>query len=80
MGVPHNGRMGMFTQKPEEDPMDWTGLPSEPLERAETDLLNTSPAADPLALGLGLGGTTSSIAFPIPSVAPEVSTDSGSAE
>ena len=57
----------MFTQKPEEDPMDWTGLPSEPVERAETDLLSVAPASDPLALGLGFGVATTSIALPLPS-------------
>lgn len=40
----HNGPMGLFTQRPEE-PSEWGGLPSEPLEPANPiDRLGEGPA------------------------------------
>jgi len=45
----HNGPMGLFTQRPEE-PSEWGGLPSEPLEP-------TNPV-DRLGEGPALGGWT----------------------
>ncbi|WP_347345762.1 hypothetical protein [Microbacterium sp.] len=54
--------MGMFTQRP-EDPTEWAGLPSEPLEpRSAADRLADAPS---ISL-LGESGTAVSIAIPMP--------------
>jgi hypothetical protein len=69
--------MGLFQHRPEEEENQWA-LPSEPLERPESEVLSTAPVVDPLALGLGLdtGGSVSSIAFPVAPPAPDaVSTE-----
>lgn len=62
--------MGLFQQKPEEQENQWV-LPSEPLERSETDVLGSAPVVDPLSIGLGAeaSGDLSSVLF---SVAPPV--------
>lgn len=62
--------MGLFQQKPEEQENQWV-LPSEPLERPESDLLDTAPVVDPLSIGLGAetSGDLSSVLF---TVAPPV--------
>ncbi|MGN8026583.1 hypothetical protein [Microbacterium sp. 22242] len=69
--------MGMFTQKPEE-PTEWAGLPSEPLDRDEATDLPEPPALDPFGLGLGTGtnvvipvrpdaiGSGSPVSIPVP--------------
>ncbi len=57
--------MGMFQQRREDEENQWAGLPSEPLERGAADALDTPPAVDPLSIGLGLGGDTTSIVFPV---------------
>jgi hypothetical protein len=62
--------MGLFASRPEE-PEEWAGLPSEPLDRShETDLDAEAPAAD--ALTLGLGSSLDSIEIPVPPAAPSV--------
>ncbi|MFK3677035.1 hypothetical protein ACI2IP_04855 [Microbacterium sp. NPDC090218] len=64
--------MGLFQQKPEEEENQWV-LPSEPLERSEAEVLGTTPAVDPLSLGLGFGATSSvsSIVFPVAPPPPD---------
>lgn len=64
--------MGLFQQKSEDEENQWV-LPSEPLERSEAEVLGTTPAVDPLALGLGFGATSSvsSIVFPVAPPAPD---------
>ncbi|OAN37330.1 hypothetical protein [Microbacterium sp. H83] len=58
--------MGLFQHRPEEQENQWK-LPSEPLERSESEVLETSPTVDPLSLGMGLesGGSVTSIVFPV---------------
>ena len=56
--------MGMFSQK-QEEPGEWAALPAEPFDRDPTDVLPEPPAADPLALGLGVT-TAGSIAVTVP--------------
>lgn len=58
--------MGLFQHRPEEEETQWK-LPSEPLERSESEVLETSPTVDPLSLGMGLesGGSVTSIVFPV---------------
>lgn len=56
--------MGLFQQKPEEEESQWM-LPSEPFERAESEVLDTAPVVDPLALGLESGVSVNSIVFPV---------------
>lgn len=58
--------MGLFQQRPEEEEKQWA-LPSEPLERGESDVLDSAPALDPLSIGLGAetGADVSSIVFPV---------------
>lgn len=71
------GRMGLFQQRPEEEENQWA-LPSEPLERGESDVLGTAPSVDPLSIGLGAetSGDVSSIVFPVAPPAPSaVSTE-----
>ena len=63
--------MGMFTQKPEE-PTEWTGLPSEPVRRDDTDL---EPAVHTELL---LEGTASSIGIELSAYTVEV--EAGDAE
>lgn len=67
------GRMGLFQQRTDEEENQWT-LPSEPLERPESEVLDTAPAIDPLSIGLGLGAgaSISSVVFPVapPAAAP----------
>ncbi len=42
----HNGRMGLFQQRPEE-PTEWGGLPSEPLQpRSAAEQLGDAPPID----------------------------------
>lgn len=74
--------MGLFQQRPEEEEKQWA-LPSEPLERSEAEQLDTAPAVDPLALGLGADApsSVSSIVFPVAPPAPEAeSTENGEPE
>lgn len=69
--------MGLFQQKPEEEENQWV-LPSEPLERSESELLGTAPVVDPLSIGLGAetSGDLSSVLFPVaPPAAEAVSTE-----
>ncbi|WP_144876090.1 hypothetical protein [Microbacterium sp. 1.5R] len=58
--------MGLFQQRPEEEENQWA-LPSEPLERSESEVLGSEPAVDPLSIGLGVdnGAGVSSIVFPV---------------
>lgn len=65
------GRMGLFQHRPEEEENQWT-LPSEPLERSESEVLETAPSVDPLSVGLGIEstGSVSSIVFPVAPPAP----------
>lgn len=54
--------MGLFQQLPEE-PTEWAGLPSEPLQpETAAQRLDAGAGLDPTALPLGSGG---SIAIPI---------------
>lgn len=64
--------MGLFQQKSDEEENQWV-LPSEPLERSESEVLDTAPVVDPLSLGLGLGvaSSVSSIVFPVAVPAPD---------
>lgn len=66
------GRMGLFQQRTDEEENQWT-LPSEPLERTESELLDEAPSVDPLSIGLGLGpgASISSVAFPVAAPAPD---------
>ncbi|KIP93743.1 hypothetical protein RU09_05260 [Microbacterium sp. MEJ108Y] len=66
--------MGLFQQRTDEEENQWT-LPSEPLERTESEVLDEVPAVDPLSIGLGLGPgeSVSSVAFPVAPPAPESS-------
>lgn len=67
--------MGLFQQKPEEEENQWV-LPSEPLERSESEVLDTAPVVDPLSIGLGAetSGDLSSVLFPVAPPAPEATT------
>lgn len=64
--------MGLFQQKPEEEENQWV-LPSEPLERSESEALDTAPVVDPLSIGLGAetSGDLSSVLFPVAPPVPE---------
>lgn len=64
--------MGLFQQRSDDEENQWT-LPSEPLERSESEVLDEAPAVDPLSIGLGLGAgaSVSSVAFPVAPPAPE---------
>jgi hypothetical protein len=64
--------MGLFQQKSEEEENQWV-LPSEPLERPESEVLDTAPVVDPLSIGLGAetSGDLSSILFPVAPPVPE---------
>ena len=75
------GRMGLFQQRPEEEEKQWA-LPSEPLERGESDVLGTAPALDPLSIGLGAeaSGDLSSVLFPVAPPVPEAAATHDSAE
>ncbi|WP_309693175.1 hypothetical protein [Microbacterium foliorum] len=66
--------MGLFQQRTDEEENQWT-LPSEPLERTESEVLDEVPAVDPLSIGLGLGPgvSVSSVTFPVAPPAPESS-------
>lgn len=66
------GPMGLFQQRTDEEENQWT-LPSEPLERSESEVLDEVLAVDPLSIGLGLGEgvSVSSVAFPVALPAPE---------
>lgn len=68
------GHMGLFQQRPEEQENEWA-LPSEPLERPESEVLHEAPTVDPLSIGLGLGpgASLSSVAFPLAPPAPTAS-------
>jgi hypothetical protein len=62
--------MALFMQRPEEQQNDWTGLPSEPKDTTDSpDTLGAVPAVDPSALDLG--GSTTSIVFPVAAPTPE---------
>ncbi|MCK2029824.1 hypothetical protein [Microbacterium galbinum] len=66
--------MGLFQHRPEEEENQWAGLPSEPLERDGVDAIATTPAVDPLSIGLG--AELGSIVFPVAPPAPSaVSTE-----
>ncbi|MGC5170914.1 hypothetical protein ACLQ2Q_09685 [Microbacterium sp. DT81.1] len=53
--------MGLFTQRPEE-PTEWAGLPSEPLEqRSPADRLSTDESVDLLGLVTGAGVASISV-------------------
>jgi len=55
--------MGLFQHKP-EDPTEWAGLPSEPLEPlSAAERLDDGPKADALTLG-----DATSLTIPLPSV------------
>lgn len=58
--------MGLFQQRPEQEEKQWA-LPSEPLERSDSDVLDAAPTLDPLSVGLGAetDGDVSSIVFPV---------------
>jgi hypothetical protein len=73
--------MGLFQQKPEEQENQWV-LPSEPLERSETDVLDSAPVVDPLSIGLGAeaSGDLSSVLFPVAPSVPEAAATHDSAE
>lgn len=60
--------MGLFQQKSDEEENQWV-LPSEPLERSESEVLDTAPDLDPLSLGLGAATSVSSITLPLPPAA-----------
>jgi len=61
--------MGQFQSRP-EDPSEWAGLPSEPLDRSDATNLEASiGAADALQLGLGSG--LGSILIPTTPLLPE---------
>jgi len=74
--------MGLFTPRPEE-PTDWAGLPSEPLEpRSPADRLSADGSVDALGLlagtgvasiplAVGEGSTTGKSAEPAPAPASE---------
>ncbi|MDN3444390.1 hypothetical protein [Microbacterium sp. APC 3901] len=64
--------MGLFQQRSDDEENQWT-LPSEPLERSESEVLDEAPAVDPLSIGLGLGAgvSVSSVAFPVAPPPPE---------
>ena len=66
----HNGRMGLFVQRP-EDPSEWGGLPSEPLEP-------TNPI-DRLGEGPALGGWAPDLLSEAPARAPWSHTPGGPA-
>ena len=70
--------MGLFTPRPEE-PTEWAGLPSEPLEvRSPAESLPAPPAsADPLAVP---GGAVESIVIPVIPVVEAAQTASESGE
>lgn len=54
--------MGLFQNKPEEQKMDWAGLPSEPLDPENpAETLEQAPAVDPFAVTLP---QTSTVALP----------------
>lgn len=61
--------MGLFQQGPKEELQDWAGLPSEPRKTEAADVLDETPALDPLAIGLGAQVT--SIVFPVAPPAPD---------
>ena len=42
------GPMGLFQQRSDDEENQWT-LPSEPLERSESEVLDTAPTVDPRA-------------------------------
>lgn len=67
--------MGLFQHRKDEEENQWT-LPSEPLVREGTDVLDEAPTVDPMALGLGID--VSSIVFPVapPPPPPAVSIES----
>lgn len=62
--------MGMFQQRREDEENQWAGLPSEPLDRGAAEALDAPPALDPLSIGLGLDGDTTSIVFPVAPTPP----------
>lgn len=56
--------MGLFAPSPEE-PTEWAGLPSEPLEpRSAADRLATEGGVDALGLVTGAGVASVAIEFP----------------
>lgn len=60
--------MGLFSPRPEE-PTEWAGLPSEPLEaRSPADRLATDASLD--ALGLLAGSGVASIPLEVPPPEP----------
>ncbi|HCS61836.1 MAG TPA: hypothetical protein DIW46_10665 [Microbacterium sp.] len=68
--------MGLFQQGPKDEQQDWTGLPSEPLESNTADTLGAAPSLDPLSVGLG--GSVSSISFPVTPPAPDAASTKNS--
>lgn len=59
--------MGLFASLPEE-PSEWAGLPSEPLEpESEAERLHSATTID--ALGLAAGAAVKSIVIPVEPIA-----------
>ncbi|TQJ31798.1 hypothetical protein FBY39_2281 [Microbacterium sp. SLBN-146] len=57
--------MGLFQHRP-EDPTEWAGLPSEPLDdESAVDRLPDSAAVDPALTALFGGGASTSLVVPL---------------
>ncbi|KJL48415.1 hypothetical protein RS84_01174 [Microbacterium hydrocarbonoxydans] len=63
----HNGGMGLFQQRSEEEENQWV-LPSEPLEHSASDVLDEVPSVDSLALGIE--GQYTTMVFPVAPAPP----------
>lgn len=69
--------MALFMQRPEEQQNDWTGLPSEPRDSADSpDTLGAVPAVDPSAIDLGGDVTSVVVPVAVPTPAASDTTDS----
>ncbi|MFS0895065.1 hypothetical protein [Microbacterium sp. 179-I 3D3 NHS] len=55
--------MGLFQQRKDDEENQWAGLPSEPLERGASDVLDAPPPVDPMTIGLG--AEVNSVVFPV---------------
>lgn len=61
--------MAQFQQRPEEQKLDWAGLPSEPLDPGSpAEALPETPTVDPFAVAFG---TTTSMTVPVAEPADE---------